>query len=115
MAKGLNRLWGRKGSVFADRYHDKVLRTPREVRNALAYVLNNARRHGLRLAQGLDFFASRWWFDGWREGVRARGVPVVRPVAAGKTWLLNVGWRRHGLVGQAELPGGHAGAAGAVR
>ena len=48
IARGLNRLWGRKGKVFADRYHDRVLRTPREVRNALAYVLNNARRHAVR-------------------------------------------------------------------
>lgn len=31
IAKGLNRLWGRRGTVFADRYHDRILRTPREV------------------------------------------------------------------------------------
>ena len=115
VAKALNRLWGRKGSVFGDRYHDRVLRTPREVRRALAYVLNNARRHGLRLAQAMDFYASGPWFDGWRERVRTRGVPSVpRPVAVGRTWLLNVGWRRHGLVGLAEVPGGRAGAVGAV-
>ena len=45
IARGLNRLWERKGKVFADRYHDRILRTPREVRNALRYVLNNGRRH----------------------------------------------------------------------
>ena len=79
VAKGLNRFWGRKGSVFGDRYHDKVLRTPREVRSALAYVLNNARKHGLRLAQGVDLFASGLWFDGWREGFRTRGLPAAIP------------------------------------
>ena len=35
----------RRGSVFADRYHDRVLKTPREVRNALRYVLGNGRKH----------------------------------------------------------------------
>jgi hypothetical protein len=105
VAKALNRLWGRRGSVFGDRYHDKVLRTPREVRSALAYVLNNARKHGLRLAQAVDVFASGAWFDGWREKFRARGVPEARPVAAPRTWLLRVGWRRHGLIRLAEIPG----------
>ena len=46
IAKGLNKLWMHKGSVFADRYHDRILRTPREVRSALAYVLQNARPPG---------------------------------------------------------------------
>ncbi|MCA3009328.1 MAG: hypothetical protein INH34_13220, partial [Phycisphaerales bacterium] len=35
LARGLNKLWGRKGKVFADRYHDRALKSPREVRNAL--------------------------------------------------------------------------------
>jgi REP element-mobilizing transposase RayT len=105
VAKALNRLWSRKGSVFADRYHDRILRTPKEVRSALAYVLNNARRHGLRLAQGMDVFASGCWFDGWREKVRTRGIPAVCPVASARTWLLCVGWRRRGLVRLSEVPG----------
>jgi hypothetical protein len=46
IAKGLNRLWGRKGKVFEDRFHERVLETPREVRTALAYLVHNARRHG---------------------------------------------------------------------
>ena len=49
IAKKLNRVWGRIGKVFADRYFDRILRSPREVRSALAYVLNNARRHGIFL------------------------------------------------------------------
>ena|SRR5688572_13642450 len=46
MARALNRLWRRFGSVFADRYYDRILRSPREVWNALRYVLCNARKHG---------------------------------------------------------------------
>ena len=47
VARGLNKLWNRKGGVFADRYHERILRTPKQVRNALCYVLCNARKHGL--------------------------------------------------------------------
>jgi REP element-mobilizing transposase RayT len=110
VAKALNRLWGRKGSLFADRYHARALRTPREVRSALAYVLNNARRHGLRLAQGVDLFSSALWFDGWREKVSTLGLPPAVPVAAARTWLLNEGWRRTGLIGAEEVPGPPQGA-----
>src|SRR5262249_20063933 len=42
VAKALNKLWQRKGRVFADRYHDRILKSPKEVRNALRYVLANA-------------------------------------------------------------------------
>lgn len=31
--------------MLSDRYHLHVLRTPREVRNALVYVLPNVRKH----------------------------------------------------------------------
>jgi hypothetical protein len=42
-----------------------VLRTPREVRAALAYLMHNARRHGYRVApEGPDPYSSGRWFDG---------------------------------------------------
>ena len=109
MAKALNRAFERKGGVFADRYHARVLRTPKEVRAALAYVLNNLRRHGRArnhvYARGfLDPFSSARWFDGWR-GVRVR-PPPDGPVAEGRTWLLRKGWRRYGLLVVEEVPGG---------
>lgn len=100
VAKRLNRLWDRRGTVFADRYHDRILRTPREVRNALRYVLLNARKHGQRF-HGLDPHSSGSWFDGWR-GVRPRDH---RWLPAARTWLLAIGWRRHGRIGPLETPG----------
>ena len=45
VARALNRAAGRSGPVWADRYHARDLRSPREVRNALCYVLLNARKH----------------------------------------------------------------------
>lgn len=51
LARALNRVAGRSGPVMDSRYHSRSLRTPREVRRALAYVLLNARRH-LRKQKG---------------------------------------------------------------
>jgi REP element-mobilizing transposase RayT len=107
MARALNRLAGRRGRVFADRYHARILRTPLEARRALAYVLNNARRHGLvrgGTAVGwLDPYSSAAVFDGWRGRV-LRSVFAV-PVAAPRSWLLRLGWRRHGLLDASYVPG----------
>ena len=52
LARAVNRVFKRAGPVLADRYHVRVLRTPREVRNALAYVLLNARRHAANPQSG---------------------------------------------------------------
>ena len=70
LAKRLNRLFARSGRVFADRFHVRPLKTPLEVRRALAYVLNNYRRHadsvGPRLPLSfLDPCSSAAAFDGW--------------------------------------------------
>ena len=101
-ARALNELWSRRGSVFADRFHARSLRTPREVRNALVYVLQNARRHGIH-GQGPDEFSSGPWFDGWSEHVVA--PRRAWPAAEATMWLLRFGWRRHGLIGRDETPG----------
>ncbi|HKA87652.1 MAG TPA: hypothetical protein VKE22_08300 [Haliangiales bacterium] len=99
MAKGLNRVMGRKGTVFADRYHSRPLRTPTEVRRALVYVLNNARKHVAALGHRLppsyvDEYSSAAWFTGWSEPAPAPTQPC--PIAPARTWLLTVGWRERG-------------------
>jgi REP element-mobilizing transposase RayT len=101
VARTLNRLWKRSGSVFSDRFHARSLRTPREVRTALVYVLQNARHHGLRLL-GVDPYSSGPWFDGWKQRLV---LASDGPAARARTWLLREGWRRHGLVGIQESPG----------
>ena len=125
IARAANRIFARRGPVLADRYHLHILRTPREVRCALAYVLLNARKHG-KERQGaapparLDEASSARWFGGWRESVGGEGSPDPawrtqadpqdaasgREVARPRTWLLSLGWRRHGLIDLAEVPGG---------
>jgi REP element-mobilizing transposase RayT len=120
LARAVNRVGGRSGPVLDGRYHHRSLRSPREVRRALAYVLLNARRHlaksrGIaRSAPGhLDGASSARWFDGWRPEVASRlpETPAAREVARPRTWLLRVGWRRHGLVDPAEVPGAAAASA----
>jgi len=44
IARAINHVLARHGRVIGDRYHARALRTPREVRNVLAYVLMNASR-----------------------------------------------------------------------
>jgi REP element-mobilizing transposase RayT len=99
IARAMNRLMGRKrGTVFADRYHARALRTPLEVKRALEYVLKNRRHHVGARAAAIDAYSSADCFDGWRGLVptidRARTLLVRRP----RSWLLRVGWRRHGLL-----------------
>ena len=104
LARRLNRMFHRAGRVFADRYHAHVLRTPSEVRYALAYTLNNARKHGVRV-EGIDRCSSGATFDGWMErGARALARFVDPPVVRAHSWLLRVGWRPHGLVSVTEVP-----------
>jgi REP element-mobilizing transposase RayT len=109
-SRAVNRVFRRSGVVLADRYHLRVLRTPREVRRALAYVLLNARKHAPRPGPTsvCDPASSARWFDGWRRKPRLRlahSPPGDPAVAEPHTWLLRVGWRRHGLLDPDAVPG----------
>ncbi len=117
IARAVNSVVGRRGSLWRDRYHRRDLTSPRQVRNAIVYVVMNVRKHArpwrLPLAP-LDPCSSAAWLEGWDaragpsvERVRAwlveRGFEAC-PVAPPETWLGNVGWRRHGLLRATELP-----------
>jgi hypothetical protein len=95
--------------VLADRYHVRALRTPREVRHAIAYVLLNARRHAAKAGRslaalaGIDPASSGRWFAGWKTSVTpVRDAPAV---ADARSWLLTIGRRRVGRIDPAEVPG----------
>ena len=110
IAKALNKALGRRGSVFADRFHAVPLRRPRQVRNALAYVLLNARHHSPATASSaLDPCSSAPCFDGWTLPRSPTPGPWSDGVAPPATRLLRVGWKRHGLVDPTEVPGARAG------
>lgn len=97
----------RKGRVFEDRYFEEVIKTPRQARNALAYVLNNWRKHREDNTKDtqrwkVDAFSTAILFNGWRE--REAELFMWKPREAYKplivylpqTWLLREGWRRGG-------------------
>jgi hypothetical protein len=110
LARAVNRIFQRKGPVLFGRYHLRVLRTPREVRNALAYVLLNARKHwrqryGSPPPVRLDVASSGVWFDGWKRSPASMEKRELREIAHPRTWLLVKGWRQHGLIDPAETPG----------
>ena len=120
-AKAVNRALRRRGPVVLDRYHVRVLKAPGQVRNAIRYVLLNARRHasegrGQRKVAGpvrLDPASSARWFDGWSWRPReAAAAPALAPTSLPRTWLLAVGWRRRGLIDPSDVPGCVEGAAG---
>ncbi len=103
-----------RGQVFLSRYHVTVIRTPRQARHALCYVINNWRRHcedvggvAQRRAQ-VDPYSSGIRFDGWRPGAVPLGAALGAeplPVVPAASWLLRVGWRRHGPIDPREVPG----------
>jgi REP element-mobilizing transposase RayT len=112
-ARALNRELGRTGTLFEFRYHATQIKSPKQARHALAYVLNNWRRHrehatGCERAKvaKIDPYASGLSFDGW-SGVQF-AVPedfTPLPVSAPMTWLLREGWKKHGLIDVHEVPG----------
>jgi putative transposase len=93
LARALNPMIGRRGALFADHYHSRLVRTPTELANAIAYVRTNAEHHyGER---GIDAFSS--------------ACPDALPLlAAPLGWLLRIGWRLRGANGRsiAALPPG---------
>ncbi len=111
-----------RGQVFPDRYHVESISSVRQTRHALAYVLNNWRRHRqdngrVGLVGGrIDPFSSGLVFPGWSEPLptpfsvpRDYEPPLVsRP----QTWLLGEGWKRAAPISVFEVPGprGHGSA-----
>jgi hypothetical protein len=82
VARALNRVAGRRGKVFSDRYHSRPLATRREVANALRYVLQNFRHH-LRedvVPRGADPCSS--------AACLVLPLPPDAPVVPPRTWLL---------------------------
>jgi putative transposase len=127
LARTVNRRLGRRGRLFADRYHSRALKTPREVRLALRYVFGNVKKHGsthdggarsvpfgfvdpcssaawsagFSRPQGLAF-GSRRAREDWTRRSGATEPPVVEP----HSWLLRVGHCRAGPLDIDHAPSG---------
>jgi len=103
ISRRINRMLGRNGKVFTDRYHARALGTPREARNGIRYVLSNWLKH-VDGARGIDPYSSGRWFTGWTVAPPVPDTPA--PTAPPLTWLAVKGWRlRGGPLSPAERPG----------
>ena len=101
LARTINKALGRRlGKVFSDRYHERVLTSPKETRNAVVYVVNNFRKH--------EAEAGRWLPPEFVD------VHSTAMVLAGRTpnalpeprfWLLSVGAMRAGPIDLSATPG----------
>jgi hypothetical protein len=107
----------RRGQVFVHRYHAEILDTPKRARHALAYILNNWRRHredldgAAQRRAAVDPYSTGIFFDGWRD----RAMPFAFPrryqpliVVPPSCWLLTDGWRRWSPIDPREVPGAPA-------
>jgi putative transposase len=124
IARRVNRLLSRTGKLWADRFFSRALTSPRSVRNAIAYVLNNFRKHRAAGAAQIDPYSSAPYFA-WFHGLCGKspwdlppsrqlplsphGVPPPAfdeevPVCKARTWLAGTGWRKAGRVTLAEVP-----------
>ena len=113
IARRLNSAVKRTGTLFPQRFHARYLKTPREVRTCLRYVLLNRKHHAAdkKFANyWVDPCSSGVWFRGWRQPVRVDTewmrelVEMEKPVGDAQTWLLRVGWLKHGRIGVDERP-----------
>jgi len=95
IAKALNKVWNRTGTVFARRYYARAVVGPREARNVIRYVLLNRKRHGSRI-DAVDPLSSGRWFDGWATPPQ-HGPPGPKPVAEAASDLLRELWLLFGM------------------
>ncbi len=102
-AKAVLRASNQKGAAFAGRYHLHILKSPREVKNALKYVLLNQAQH-LKVVEHIDGYSSGYFFSQWHKLIkvsswiqtqlaepRARDFSHLSPA---QSWLLREGWMR---------------------
>lgn len=113
LAKQINRVLGRRGKVWVERYESYQLKTPKAVRNALVYVLQNRKKHG-PLHDAVDPCSTAHYLP-WKDAdphwslfvdlfifaeLRSRVDPICKP----RTWLLRFGWERCGSIAVTEAP-----------
>jgi REP element-mobilizing transposase RayT len=105
LARAFNRVFERSGKVWAQRHDRRAIRSPRQLRNVLVYILQNHRKHlpGRDTAVSLDPCSSAFWFGGFRHAgpeletlARSPIGRLPRCVVPAKTWLLADGWRLRG-------------------
>jgi hypothetical protein len=93
LALAVNRALARRGRVIGDRYHARLLTTPRQMRRSMVYVLLNFRKH-LRAPPCIDPRSSGPNFAGWQRGPEPTELAPAAVLPS--TWMARIGWRRAG-------------------
>jgi REP element-mobilizing transposase RayT len=70
IARRVNSALKRRGKLFGERYHARAMKTPRDVRNTLRYVLLMRKHH----ARTQQFYA------GWMSALRSYGPRLLRTI-----------------------------------
>ena len=103
IAFAVNAIAQRRGRLFRDRHHRHALKTPREVRNALVYILFDNRKHHVHEASAssaptVDRCSSVYWFHAWSPSDRPPEGAMLpldnAPTSKPATWLARWGWHR---------------------
>ncbi len=81
VARAVNGLLFRRGALWSDRYYARALTSPRAVRHAVRYVLNNFRKHGEQVRGDRDPCSSAVY------EIRRSDAREPVPISAPKTWL----------------------------
>jgi REP element-mobilizing transposase RayT len=103
LGKSLRKIIGGRGSVFAGRYDLNVLKSPTEMKHALAYVLLNASKH-FKLIEHIDDFSSGYAFKEWRALMGRKMNNLMREqlsltkvffeeLSEPRSWLCREGWK----------------------
>lgn len=104
LGKAIRAVVGGTGPVFLGRFHLRVLSNPTQMRNALAYVLQNFAKH-TKLLKHLDEFSSAPYFSQWKkllgrnmgpilEDVDEQSPPIPDYLCEARSWLAREGWMR---------------------
>ncbi|HET9957817.1 MAG TPA: transposase [Polyangiaceae bacterium] len=113
LSHGINRVLGRRGKLYRDRFHDRELTSARAVRVVLAYLFANFRKHQTKEAlAGLsrDPFSSAPYFHGFVSAdfdtpFAGHGPPEANlPIMRARGRLLSRDWQRHGLLSVGYWP-----------
>jgi REP element-mobilizing transposase RayT len=113
IAKRINQLMQTRGVRIPKRYMLSVLRTKCDVHRALAYVLNNYRRHAAqsrkRMPDGwIDACSSAVWFEEWSTPPTPTPDPcpdIPRGTVPPQSVILRHGYKAHGLIDPSYVPG----------
>jgi REP element-mobilizing transposase RayT len=113
IARRANSALKRRGKLFGERFHARTMKSPRDIRNTLRYVLLNRKHHAKTqafYAGWIDPLSSGIWFRGWAAPIRMNVgfnrhlAAVAAPTCEPRTWLLRVGWWRAGALSYDDRP-----------